>query len=59
MVRLADYDEGTIEAAFWLQEHIRKNGIDAVRFMETAEAQVRDQGPDTVADKISSEIQKL
>lgn len=46
----------TIEKAFWLQQHIKQNGIDAVRFMRAAQEYAREEGPSTVADYISREL---
>lgn len=46
----------TVQKAFWLQQHIKDNGIDAVRFMRAAEEYAREEGADTVADYISREL---
>lgn len=49
-------EEGTIERAFWLQEHIKENGIDAVRYMERAEQWADENAADTVADAIEAQL---
>lgn len=43
--------------AFWLQQHIKEEGIDAVRYMAIAEEFVEDRGPDIVAAEIEKELQ--
>jgi hypothetical protein len=58
MVDLDKYDPDVIDAAFWLQEHIRENGIDAVPFMDMAGRRARD-GDQDVAEAIDAELRKL
>lgn len=57
-VDLSQYDDELIEASFWLQEHIRREGIEAVPFMDRAEIYAYDEGPDVVADNISQELRR-
>lgn len=55
-VDLSQYDQSTIDAAFWLQEHIRVHGIDAVGFMDVAHRRAVKDGPNDIADGISKEF---
>lgn len=50
------FDEEIVQKAFWLQQHIKEEGLDAVRFMKRAEEKVEDDGADTVADAITAEL---
>lgn len=58
-VDLSQYDDELIEAAFWLQEHIRREGIEAVPFMDRAEVYARQDGPEQVAEDISHQLRWL
>lgn len=49
-------ERGTIQKAFWLQQHIKETGIDAVRYMRAAEEYVKRDGADSLAGYISREI---
>lgn len=49
-------DDDTLDRAFWLQEHIKDNGIDAVRYMKAAEEWAEESADDTVADAISANL---
>lgn len=48
-----------IERAFWLQREIKQEGIDALRFMEAGQQWVEENGPDTIASFISTELKSL
>lgn len=48
-----------IEKAFWLQQHIKEHGIDAVRYMEIAEQWASANADKTVAHYIGRETAKL
>lgn len=52
-------DEATIRKAFYLQQHIKETGIDAVRYMKEARDWAEDSGPETVAAKITQDLQFL
>lgn len=57
---LARYtDRETLEKAFWLQQHIKEEGIDAVRYMTAAEQYAEQKAQLTVADYISRSLQRL
>lgn len=45
-------DRETIERAFWLQQHIKENGIDALRYMRAADEYLKNRSSDDVADAI-------
>lgn len=49
-------DEDTIQKAFWLQQHIKETGIDAVRYMKAAEEYVERRGSDSLAGYIEREL---
>lgn len=49
-------DSETLDRAFWLQQHIKEEGIDAVRYMERAERYVKENAADNVAEAISMEL---
>jgi hypothetical protein len=50
------FDEEIVQKAFWLQQHIKEEGLDAVRFMKRAEEKVEDDAAETVADAITAEL---
>lgn len=50
MVDVTDVaSETVVSKAFWLQQHIKENGIDAIGFMKDAERWAEENGADTVA----------
>ena len=58
-VNLSDYDEDVIAKAFWLQEHIRRTGLDGVNYSQVGEGIAETQGDDIVAQEISKELKKI
>lgn len=48
--------DSVLKKAFWLQQHIKEEGIDAVRYMALAEEFAVESGPDIVATEISKEL---
>lgn len=50
------FDEEIVQKAFWLQQHIKEEGLDAVRFMKRAEEKVENDAADTIADAITAEL---
>lgn len=58
-VDLNAYDDEVISKAFWLQEHIRRYGIDGIYFTRRARNVAVQEGPDTVANFIEAELRKL
>lgn len=58
-VDLSEYDDEVIAKAFWLQEHIRKNGLDGIHYMRQAERVAEEGGPLIVAHEIGKELKKL
>jgi len=48
--------DDTLQKAFWLQEHIRREGIDAVKFMSAAREYAERHGEDTIAGYIEREL---
>lgn len=58
--RLASLAEPeVIQDAFWLQQHIKRTGIDAVKFMKAAEKWAEEGADRTVAGYISARFRKL
>ena len=58
-VDLDRYDSETISKAFWLQEYIRRHGIDGIHYMFHARTVARNEGPRDLADNISNEFRRL
>lgn len=58
-VDLDEYDQEVISKAFWLQEHIRRYGIDGIYFSRRAREIARVHGPKDVANSIDRELRKL
>jgi hypothetical protein len=52
----ASVPDEILEKAFWLQRHIKEEGIDAVRYMEMAEMWAEKNSANTVAEYISAEL---
>lgn len=48
-----------VDQAFWLQQHIKETGLDAVRFMEAAEQWAEANADRTIAKYISAELEGL
>lgn len=57
-VDLSAYDDETIAKAFWLQEHIRRYGIDGIYYSRTGVETADKQGPALVAAFIEAELKK-
>lgn len=51
-------DRKVLRQAFWLQEHIKEEGIDAVHFMEHAEEWAADSADREVAEYISASLKR-
>lgn len=58
-VNLDEYDDEVVAKAFWLQEHIRRYGIQGIYFSETAVGVAEREGPDIIADHIDRQLKKL
>lgn len=56
---LSQYDDEVVSKAFWLQEHIRRYGIDGIYFTEHARTVAEREGPDIVAKHIDNQLKKL
>jgi hypothetical protein len=56
---LSQYDEEVVAKAFWLQEHIRRYGLDGIQYSEVGERVAADEGPEIIAANISKEFRKL
>jgi hypothetical protein len=52
-------DKETLAKAFWLQQHIKRHGLDAVGYMERAREWVGDAGNRTVSEYIHQEMQSV
>jgi len=48
-----------VEKAFWLQQHIKEEGIDALRYMAEAEAWTEANAGETVAAFITDELNRI
>jgi len=56
---LSNYDDEVLAKAFWLQEHIRRTGLDGVNYSEVGKGVADDVGSDVVAQEISKELKSL
>lgn len=56
---LSQVEDRTLERAFWLQQHIKEEGIDALRYMKAAEAWAEESADKTVAGFITARLQQL
>lgn len=52
------YGEGNVRKALWLQDEIRKDGLDGIHFMEYAESNAKDYASLIVYQSIRSELKK-
>lgn len=52
------YGEGNVRKAFWLQDEIRKDGLDGIHFMEYAEKEVKQFAPMITHSIIESQMKK-
>lgn len=52
------YGEGNVKKAFWLQQEIKKDGLDGIHFMESAETKVNQYAHLIVYQSIRSELKK-
>ena len=53
-----EWGEGNVQAAFWLQEHIKETGLDGIGFMMAARNRLRAHGEDTAEQTIEGEMEK-
>jgi hypothetical protein len=53
-----EHGEENVRKAFWLQEHIKKEGIDGIHFMQKAEAEVMPYAHLLTYQAIRSELSK-
>lgn len=51
--------EQTLSKAFWLQQHIKEEGIDALRYMKAAEVMTERTADETIASFITKELNGL
>jgi len=58
-VNLENYDEEVVAKAFWLQEHIRRTGLDGVNYSAVGEGVAENVGDDVVANEIDKELKSL
>lgn len=59
-IDLAEFtDRTTLQKAFWLQQHIKKEGIDAVQYMQAAEMWAETDGADEIKDSINRRLRML
>jgi hypothetical protein len=52
------HGEETVRKAFWLQEQIYEEGIEAARFTDASESKMEQVGPMLVKQKIEQEFKK-
>lgn len=50
------WGEGNVAAAFWLQEHIKDQGLDGIEYMEAGRNYLRSDGDFTVTAKMRSAL---
>lgn len=55
-----EYGEENVRKAFWLQEEIKKDGIDGIHFMRVAEEYAEQNGPlhvsKAIRDKFTTSV---
>lgn len=51
--------EETVQKAFWLQNHIKQHGLDAVGYMNRAQEWVESSGSRTISEYIHKEMAKV
>ena len=56
---LAGVPDDILTKAFWLQEKLKEDGLDAVEFMQEAEEWAEDNGVEIVSENIDRELSKL
>lgn len=56
---LRDFEPEVVEKAFWLQEHIRRHGIEGIHFMRDGRKHTEKTAADTLADSIENRLRKL
>lgn len=59
MGNLDNYDQETLQMAFWLQGYLYRNGIEGIHFMEKAEEWAENNAADITADRITQELNRL
>jgi len=51
-----EYGEGNVQAAFWLQQHIKNTGLDGIGYMEAARNHLRSTGEFTTRQILNSQM---
>lgn len=55
---ISRFGEDNVQKAFWLQDEIRKDGLDGIHFMQHAESKVSEVAPLIVYQSVRSEMSK-
>lgn len=50
------WGEEDVQAAFWLQRHIKNHGLDGIGYMEVARGRLRSTGEFTVQKKMEAQM---
>lgn len=51
-----EWGESTVEAAFWLSDHIKEEGLDGIGYMERGRNKLRSTGRFTTKQKMESQM---
>ncbi len=51
-----EWGEGNVQAAFWLQRHIKETGLDGIGYMDAARNHLHSTGEFTVRQKLNSQM---
>lgn len=51
-----EWGEDNVQAAFWLQRHIKETGLDGIGYMEAARNHLRSTGQFTVKKKLQGQM---
>lgn len=58
-VDLDNWHPTYVYLAFWLQDKIKKEGLEGIHYAQQAREWARDNAPEETADAISKELRKL
>lgn len=51
-----EWGEDNVQAAFWLQEHIKEQGLDGIKYMEAARNHLRVKGEGKVEKQMKQQM---
>lgn len=59
MVDLSEFDDETIQKALWLQQKIKRDGLDAVRFIAAARTHLQREAPGIVSKHLNRTLKRI